>query len=148
MRHTTLLCWLLASASAMALAQGAALSDKPVQKGDSIVVKGCLTGTALDATEASGLEAALGEGRLRFRLTGDKKLLKSLREEHDRKIVEVRGVLKSDPPLSGGGTRVGKMRITIGAASPATGRPEAESRRSVPVLEVRSFDGGQTSCAR
>ena len=148
MRHTTLLCCVLASVSVTALAQEGAPSGKPVQKGDSIVVKGCLTGTALEATEASGLEAAAADGGLTFRLTGDKKLLKSLREEHDRKIVEVRGILKSDPPLSGAGTRIGKMRITIGAASPATGRPEAESRRSVPVLEVRSFDGGQTSCAR
>lgn len=148
MRHTTLLALLLASASVMALAQEGAPPNKPVQKGDSIVVKGCLTGTALDATEASGLEAPVAEGGLTFRLTGDKKLLKSLREEHDRTLVEVRGILKSDPPLSRSGTRIGKMRITIGAASPATGRPEAESRRSVPVLEVKSFHGGQTSCAR
>jgi len=147
MRHLTLLCCFLASVSFTALAQEDAPPAKPIQKGDQIVVKGCLSGTALDATEASGLEAALSDGGLTFRLTGDRGLLKSLRQKHDRTIVEVKGVLKSDPPLAGG-RRIGRTRIAIGAAAPAAGRPEAESRRSVPVVEVKSFEGGQTSCAR
>jgi hypothetical protein len=84
-----------------------------------------------------------------FRLTGKKDLLKQLREKHDRQVVSVRGVLKSDLPREEGQSRnVGRMRITIGGATPNPNSPYAETRRVLPVLEVRSFDGGETSCAR
>jgi hypothetical protein len=84
-----------------------------------------------------------------FRLTGDKALLKQLRDEHDGKVVEVEGVLKSELPKESVATRkVGRMRITIGTPSANPASQEAETRRSLPVLEVTAFDGSTTSCGR
>jgi hypothetical protein len=120
------------------------------KKGDAISVKGCLRGGALEATEVTGAETSnLLQGPIKFRLTGDKAVLKSLRSEHDRRIVEVRGILKSDLPGDAEQSRqLGKVRIAIGAPSPSPNSPEAAARRSQPVLEVRSFDGLGTSCGR
>lgn len=151
MRHTLLLGCLLVMTGSSGFAQEKDRTDKPTRKGDPLSVTGCLSGAALDATETSAPEASgLLAGGLTFRLTGNKALLKDLRDRHDRKVVRVRGVLKSDLPQPGGLLRGGgRVRITIGAASPSSGRPEAESRRVLPVLEVQSFDGSaQTSCGR
>ncbi|MGH9370855.1 MAG: hypothetical protein ACRD15_04925 [Vicinamibacterales bacterium] len=150
MRNVVLACMLLVAMSARGSAQDDKPSAKPAQKGDTITVKGCLAGGALEATEADALDGtgllALG---LTFRLTGDKSLMKQLKEKHDRKLVVVKGVLKSDLPHEEGQSRsVGRMRITIGGASPNPNSPYAENRRALPVLEVKSFDGGTTSCAR
>lgn len=123
---------------------------KPPEKGDTLEVKGCLSGGALEATEAEALDmTGLLAAGLTFRLTGDKALLKEMREKHDRRIVSVSGVLKSDLPQAGGSARtLGGVRIAIGGAEPSPNSPRAESRRAVPVLEVKSFDGGATSCGR
>ena len=150
MRDAIVLCLFCALTIATSRAQEEKPASKPVQKGDSLSVKGCLDGGALEATEAPALEATgvLASG-LTFRLTGDKALLKQLRETHNGKLVSVKGVLKSDLPQQEGQSRsVGRMRITIGGASPSPHSPQAESRRSLPVLEVKSFDGGSTSCGR
>jgi hypothetical protein len=129
-----------------ALSSGAAGQEqktvgKRVEKGDTITVKGCLAGGALEATESEALESTgLLPGGLTFRLTGKKDLLKDLREKHDRKVVSVTGVLKSDLPREEGQSRsLGRMRITIGGAQPDPNSPSAGSRRSLPVLEARSF---------
>ena len=140
---------LAVSVSAVA-AQKEKDSSKPPKKGDTIMVRGCLTGQALEATElgSTDVAGALSSG-VTFRLTGDRTLLKQMRDEHDGKVVDVQGILKSDlPSQSVASRKVGKMRITIGtpAANPAS--QEAETRRSLPVLEVKSFDGSTTSCGR
>jgi hypothetical protein len=147
MRDLTTFCLSLALLVAPALAQPQKPPSKPPKKGDAISVKGCLTGGALQATEVEGLEGTgLLEEGLTFRLTGNKALLKSLRDKHDRKLVAVAGVLKSDLPHLAGQTRsVGRMRITIGGVTPDP-NAIAENRRVLPVLEVKSFDGGETSC--
>lgn len=148
MRYLFLLCCLPLAVHVPVLAQ---TGDSPsTRKGDTLAVKGCLTGNALEATETSAPDlTGLLAGGLTFRLTGDKGLLKQLRSSHDRKLVEVKGVLKSDLAQQAGQSRnVGRVRIGIGTASPNSGRPEAETRRSLPVLEVTSFEGASTSCAR
>jgi hypothetical protein len=82
-------------------------------------------------------------------LTGDKKLIKQLRDEHDGRVVSVEGVLKSDLRSDDGQTtNVGGVRIGIGTPASAPGRPDAESQRSLPVLDVKSFEGGPTTCGR
>lgn len=154
MRRAIAFC-LLVGFTSLAAAQDAQEPDakpaaKPVRKGDSLTVKGCLAGGALEATEAAALEASgvLASG-LTFRLTGDKKLLKDLRDSHDGRVVTVRGVLKSDLPKEAGqSARVGRMRITVGGANPSPHSPLSESRRMLPVLDVKSFDGGATACGR
>lgn len=138
----------------VAVASGAAQKEpqapRDPKKGDNVVVKGCLTGQSLAATDlgTGGQSGALASG-VTFRLTGDKQLLKQLRDGHDGKVVEVAGVLKSDLPKESVATRkVGGMRITIGTPAATPGSHEAESRRSLPVLDVKSFDGTTVGCGR
>ena len=137
-------------------ASGAAATQKqedrarPPRKGEAIVVKGCLTGQALDATEIGpgDATAALSSG-VTFRLTGDKVTLKALRDEHDGKVVEVSGVLKSDLPRdSAASGKLGRMRITVGTPPANPMSQEAQAKRSVPVLEVKSYEGGSVTCGR
>jgi hypothetical protein len=150
MRTVHLVCCGFVLAAVAAAGGSAAASDRGTRKGDPLTVKGCLSGTSLAATETSASDAtALVAGGLTFRLTGDRGRLRQLRDRHNRQIVEVRGILKSNLPRTGAEPRtLGGMRIGIGAASPMTGRPEGETRRVLPVLEVQAFDGGGTFCGR
>jgi hypothetical protein len=148
--HQAILVGMLAAVTSMAVAaQEDKRPSKPVRKGDTISVTGCLKGGSLEATESEALEATgvLVSG-VTFRLTGDKGVVKELKEKHDGKVVSVKGILKSDlTHLGGQSHHVGKMRIRIGSPTPSPNSPEAESRRALPVLEVKSFDGaGATTC--
>jgi hypothetical protein len=137
------------AASAATAQKGSPCSRAP-KKGDAVVVKGCLSGQALEATELGSKDAtgALSSG-VTFRLTGDKALLRQLRDEHDGKIVDVEGVLKSDLPRESVASRkVGRMRITIGTPAQSPNSQEAATRRSLPVLEVTSYNGSTTTCGR
>jgi hypothetical protein len=130
----------------------AAWQEKPAtrepKKGDSVVVRGCLDGTALVSTGMK-IEDTTDERAtaFTFRLTGDKNLLKKLREAHNGKVVDVTGVLKSDLPKDGGpGVQIGNTRVRIGVGSPQPGSPMDQTTRSLPVLEVKSYEGGATIC--
>ncbi len=146
MRHALVLALLLPVA-------GVAAQEKPVaapsKKGDRIAIYGCLRGSALEATDIGGSDdvSPMTQG-VTFRLTGDKKVLKELKEKQEKKLVEVHGVLKSDLQQRYPETKLGRVRIGIG--SPSTGSASAadEAKRSVPVVEVRSFKGSDTSCVR
>ncbi len=79
--------------------------------------------------------------RYTYRLQGDKALLKELKDKHDRKVVEVKGILRSSLTGSGIGTTVGRTRITIG------GDPNRRSaEQPLPVLEAIAFEGMPVSC--
>lgn len=158
MRRAFVLCVLFAAAAATGEGAVEGRQDaprdegrriKPAEKGDTISVKGCLSGNALIATESDEVDAAgvMANG-LTFRLDGRKGVLKSLREAHDGRLVTVRGELKSDLPREQGqSATVGRMRITIGGAPPNPNSPNAANRRSLPVLEIESFTGSPTACA-
>ena len=128
---------------------GAIQQEKPAaklpQKGDTIVVKGCLRGSSLEATETGILNSdATMMTALVYRLTGDKDLLKQMRTEHDGQVVEVTGILKSKLPAANEerGMTLGKSRITVGIGTPHVGSPAtAEVNRSIPVLEAKSYEG-------
>jgi hypothetical protein len=148
MRHAVVLAVLLSSS-------GVAAQDKPApapsKKGDVIAIYGCLRGSSLEATDvgAASEDVSPLTAGLTFRLTGDKALLKEMKEKHEKKLVEVRGVLKSNlEQPTGPEAKVGRMRITIG--SPSTGSVSAadEARRAVPVVEVKSYQGNGTACVR
>jgi hypothetical protein len=150
MRNIIRICVLLVALPSVAAAQEGKDPPKGIKKGDKISVRGCLSGAALEATDVSGTDGSIPlAGGLTFRLTGDKSLLKELREKHDGKIVDVAGVLKSELTQNTTATRkVGKMHITIGTPAAAPGRPDTEMQRSLPVLELKSYDGSTTSCGR
>ena len=120
------------------------------KKGDAVVLKGCLRGGALEATDVGAEEesAPLLSG-MTFRLTGKKDVLKDLKKDHDGRIVEIHGKLKSDlQPQAGYGTNVGRVRVTVGAPSAGAGGPDMEAQRSLPVVEVAKFDGLGSACGR
>jgi len=126
---------------------------KPPKKGDVLVIRGCLRGSAVEAAEAMRVDAE-GERRLdetvpvlTYRLEGKKDLLKDLKSKHDKKVVEVTGVLRSELSGNGLGGVVGNTRINIGV-DPRTGRAPQGADQAVPVLEATSFEGSPTSCAR
>jgi hypothetical protein len=125
---------------------------KPPKKGDVLVIRGCLRGSAVEFAEAMRVGAE-GETRLdetvpilTYRLEGKKDLLKDLKNKHDKRVVEVRGILRSE--LSGNGLSrdVGRTRISIGV-DPRTGRAPGTDQ-AIPVLEATSYEGSTTSCAR
>src|SRR5262245_32580170 len=126
---------------------------KPPKKGDVLVIRGCLRGSAVEAAEAMRVDAE-GERRLdetvpvlTYRLEGKKDLLKDLKSKHDKKVVEVTGVLRSELSGSSLGGVVGNTRIAIGV-DPRTGRAPQGADQAVPVLEATSFEGSPTNCAR
>jgi hypothetical protein len=128
----------------------APLPAAPTRKGDRIAIYGCLRGSSLEATDLGGGSddvSPVTQG-LTFRLTGDKKLLKEMKEKHEKRLVEVQGVLKSDLQPSAPEAKVGRVRIGIG--TPPTGSMAAadEAKRSVPVVEVTSYTGRDMTCGR
>jgi hypothetical protein len=131
--------------------QAKAPSDSvPSKKGDAIAIYGCLRGSSLEATDVgSGEDITPVVESTTFRLTGDKALLKEMKEKHEKKVVEVRGVLKSDlQPGSWREKTVGNTRISIGAPSTGSASAADETKRSVPVVEVKSYEGRSVPCGR
>jgi hypothetical protein len=144
--------WVIVAAMGAAPMAQQAKASTP-KKGDTILIKGCLRGSAVEAAETMTVDAE-GTRRtedgvpvLTYRLQGDKGLLKDLKAKHDRNIVEVKGILRSDVSGSGIGKDVGRTRITIGV-DPRTGRSPHGDDRPVPVLEAISFEGTTVSCDR
>jgi hypothetical protein len=126
-------------------------AQKPPKKGDTIVVRGCLRGSAVEYAELLARDA---EGDLKrndqiptltYRLQGDKAVLKELKDKHERMIVQVTGVLRSELSGSGIGTTVGRTRITIGS-DPRN--PTRGADQQLPVLDARSFEATAVSCGK
>ena len=120
---------------------------KPPKKGDRVVVVGCLSGPVLEANEIRSTDASetypLTVG---FRLTGDKKLIRQMRDDENGKVVEVTGVLKSELPDrdTRPGKQVGKTRIVIGVGTPQS--MQQQTSRALPALEVKSYEARVVSC--
>ena len=122
---------------------------KVPKKGDTVIVRGCLRGNSV---EQADLMAEESEGEIRrneqvpaltYRLEGDKTVLKELKDKHDRMVVQVKGVLRSELSRSAMGTDVGRTRITIGA-DPRNPTPGAD--QALPDLDTRSFEPTTVSC--
>lgn len=126
---------------------------KPPKKGDTVVIRGCLRGNALEAAELIRIDPE-GEKSpddamplMTYRLDGKKDLLKEMRENHDRRTIEVKGVLRSELSGSGIGKNVGRTRITIGV-DPRTTRSPHDTERVIPVVEAMSFEASTESCGK
>lgn len=130
---------------------GAQTEQKVPKKGDAVVVRGCLRGSAV---EEADLLTDTGDGdpkqndqvpSLTYRLQGEKSVLKELKDKHDRKIVQVKGILRSELSRNAMGTNVGRTRITIGA-DPRN--PTRGADQPMPVLEAMSFEGTTVGCGK
>jgi hypothetical protein len=125
--------------------------EKVPGKGDSVRVKGCVAGPTLESIETSMTdETGHVASAFTYQLKGDKKLVKQLRDEYDGKVVIVQAVLKSDLPQENGirGKTIGKTRVTFGVGASSTQRGGVDSATALPVLEVKSYEGYGTRCAR
>jgi hypothetical protein len=118
--------------------------DRPIRKGDTVILRGCLTGGVVEAGELSS-----PDGNVKhllphdYRLTGKKDLLKALKEEHMHHVDAITGVLKTDLPVErkGMGGRIGNTSVGIGV-----GNPQASTQRALPVVEVKSFEHVDIRC--
>ena len=125
--------------------------QKPPKKGDTVSVRGCLRGNAVEQAELL-IEDAEGDTSrndhvplLTYRLQGDKKVLKELKDKHDRMVVQVKGILRSELSGTGIGTTVGRTRITMGS-DPRNPTRGAEDQ--LPVLDAKSFEATTVSCGK
>lgn len=121
-----------------------AADDPRPKKGDTVVARGCVGGGVLETLDIATKDGKAREiSALTFRLTGDKKLLKMLKEEHADHSDTLTGVLKTDLPdeRKGTGTRIGNTSIGIGITN-----PNASTQRALPVLEVKEFEHTDIKC--
>jgi hypothetical protein len=141
---------LLTGGGRLAAQQSEPAKPKVPEKGDIILVKGCLMGPLLEATETSMPdETGLLAWRLKYQLKGDKNLVKQLREKFNGHLVEVTGVLKSKlPEKATRGKQVGKTRIVFGGPTTTQDQRTQMTDEPMPVLEVKSFEGFATICTR
>jgi hypothetical protein len=126
-------------------------TQKPPKKGDTVIVRGCLRGNAVEQADLL-IEDAEGEVRqndqvpaMTYRLQGDKSVLRELKDKHDRMEVQVKGILRSELSGSGIGTNVGRTRITIGV-DPRN--PTRGAEQPLPVLEAKSFEATTVGCGK
>jgi hypothetical protein len=120
------------------------------KKGDTITVKGCLSGSMLLSTETTATGGAeLPIAAYTYQLKGKKDLLKELRAKHDATLVELTGELKSTlPEESFLGTRIGRTTIVVGADPRSREQGMQGTAQPLPVLEVRSYEGSSVACQR
>jgi hypothetical protein len=141
----------LALLLACAMPLAAQEKTKPPRKGDAVTIRGCLRGSAVEQADlmVEDSEGQFSENdsvpTLTYRLQGDKAVLKELKDDHDRMIVQVKGILRSEISRSGVGTDVGRTRISIGV-DPRN--PTRGAEQPLPVLEAISFEATKTSCGK
>ena len=139
-------------AAVFLIALGSA-QDKPEQpfaepkRGDTVEVRGCVTGATIDSTDTTAPDRkASYSGRVTYRLTGNKKLLKQIKSEHVGHTDVLTGVLKSDLPHQNAapGMRIGGTRVVVGGGS--TSRSNRDDPPYLPVLEVKRIEHATDSC--
>lgn len=130
------------------------VQDKPHEppsttpkRGDTIIVRGCVAGGTFvssqsEVRDSSGQYSA----SVTYRLTGDKKAIKQIKQEHDGHADILTGVLKSDLPnhTAPRGKVIGNTRITVGGGEPP--RSDPRSVPYMPVLQVKEIEHTGTSC--
>jgi hypothetical protein len=110
--------------------------NKLPEKGSTITIKGCITGSSSLQDDETGLT---------YRLKGDKAFLKDLGNEHKGHVDELTGILQSSLLMAGSkGKRVGNTTISIGAAESRNTGP----RELIPIFEAKSLKHLQTLCTK
>jgi len=117
------------------------------KKGDPIVVQGCVSGSLLKDLRHQKTEAVTGaETAVVYRLAGEKKLLQIIQKEHQDQVLEVVGVVESDPSnTSTTHTKeMGRVRVFVGAGQQEKSQPGKTP--SYPTLRVTSFEVLRPNC--
>ena len=114
------------------------------KRGDTVIVTGCVSRGRIESNDmkVKEREEAAFDQMTTYRLTGDKKVLESLKQDHEKHIETLTAVLRSELPLDFNRRTVGNTRIGIGL--PGSNDPGAPP--SYPVLEVKSAEHTEKSC--
>jgi len=144
----------LAFIAAIALGMSGSATQKPEDggippsgKGDTVVVRGCVSGSLLKDLRAQKTEPLTGsETAVVYRLTGEKKLLQLIQKEHQDQVLDVTGVLRTNPNSTSTvrSKEVGKARVFVGAGRQETSEPAKPS--SYPTLRVTAFEVVRPGC--
>jgi len=135
--------------SGMVAQEKPAEQPRELKRGDTIVVRGCITGGTVETSDAQANDSTgTHTGFVTYRLTGDKKALKQIKQEHDGHVDIVTGILKSDLPARNTprGKRVGNTRITVGVGAQPTHDPNVV--QYLPVLQVKEVEHTDVNCRR
>ena len=132
-----------------------AAQDRPTdsssgpKRGDTVTVRGCITAGTIESRETE-VSDSTGKysGFVTYRLTGNKKILKPIKDEHDGHADVLTGRLKSDLPNANTprGKRIGNTRITVGVGEPP--RTDPREPAYMPALEVKEIEHTGLSCRR
>jgi hypothetical protein len=121
----------------------------PSGKGDAVVVRGCVSGSLLKDLRAQKTEPVTGsETAVVYRLAGEKKLLQAIQKEHQGQVLDVSGVLASNPasPSTVRSKNMGKTRVYVGAGAQQTSDPAQPP--SYPTLKVSAFEVVRPNCVQ
>lgn len=120
--------------------------NNPPKRGDTVVARGCVSGSVLESASLEGPTAEGFADFVTYRLTGDKKTIEEIRKEHDHHADIVTGELRTDLPTSTEmrGKKIGKTRIVVGMGPSRPGMPD--STPPMPVLKVKSFEHTGVPC--
>lgn len=111
-------------------------AKKLPEKGSTITIKGCVTGSSSLQDDETGLT---------YRLKGEKGLLKDLGREHKGHMDELTGILQSSLLMAGSKSRrIGNTTISIGAAESRSSGP----RELNPIFEVKSLKHLPVLCTK
>ena len=113
------------------------------KRNDTVIVTGCVSRGRI---ESNDMKVKDGEAKFEqmavYRLSGDKKVLTSLKDEHEGHVEVLTAVLRSALPVEGQARTVGNTRIGIGLP----GRNDPAAPPSYPVLEVKSAEHTEKTC--
>ena len=121
-------------------------SSEP-RRGDTIVVRGCIAGGTILSSDTEVRDStARYSGSVTYRLTGEKKALKNLKQEHDGHMDVITGILRSDLPHQNAprGTRIGNTRVTVGVSDQRGTDPNAP--QYMPALQVKQVEHTGSVC--
>jgi hypothetical protein len=131
-----------------------AFQQKPAEpsepkRGDKVVVRGCISGGTIESAETEVYESTgKYRGFVTYRLTGDKKVLKQLKQEHEGHIDVITGVLKTNLPPQNAphGKRIGNTRVVVGIGQVPRNDPHAPPY--LPALEVGELEHTEVTCRK
>ena len=123
-------------------------SDIP-KRGETVTVRGCIVGGTIESSETEVADSSgKYSGFITYRLTGEKRALKQIKQEHDGHADVLTGVLKSDlpDPNTPRGKRIGNTRITVGIGQQP--HPDVRAPQYMPALQVKEVEHTGVSCRR
>lgn len=115
------------------------------KRGDTVLVTGCISKGQIESNDMKVKDGTgIYERLTTYRLTGDKKVVESLKKDHQGHIEILTAVLKSELPIDES-RRIGNTSIGVGL--PGRNTPAAiPPTPALPVLEVKSAEHTATTC--